>query len=158
MVAESVLLIEREEVCLFPRRQVTDPQLSHFAQGAASLPSYVRLQSPGQFFEEWLENILRGVSVQHYTKTVIDSAQAFGVAAQDVAIDQPDRESALAGPAPRAKYHTHMREGAAPAVAGDSVAVWRDAVRSDEDARPECSRRGGVRQARESLRNFQRTY
>ena len=158
MVAESVLLIEREEVCLFPRRQVTDPQLSHFSQGAVSLLSYVRLQSPGQFFEEWLENILHGVSVQHYTKTVIDSAQAFGVAAQDVAIDQPDRESALAGPAPRAEYHTHMREGAAPAVAGDSVAVWRDAVRSDEDARPECSRRGGVRQARESLRNFQRTY
>jgi hypothetical protein len=147
MVAETVLLIEREEACLFPRRQVTDPQLSHFAQGAVSLPSYVQRQSPGQFFEEWLENILHGVSVQHYTKTVIDSAQAFGVAAQDVAIDQPDRESVLAGSAPRAEYHMHTREGAAPAVAGDAVAVRRAAVCSDEE--------GGVRQARESLGNVQ---
>jgi hypothetical protein len=138
MVAENVLLIEREEVCLFPRRQVRDPQLSHFAQGAVSLLSYVRRQFTGQFFEEWLENILHGVSVQHYTPTV--------------------QASVLAGPAPRANYHMHMREGAAPAVAGDSVAVWRDAVRSDEEARTECSRRGGVRQARESLRNIQRTY
>ena len=82
---------------------------------------YVRLQSPGQFSEECLENILHGVSVQHDTATV--------------------REPVLAGSAPRAEYHTHMMEGAAPAVAGDSVAVWRDAVRSDEEACPERSRR-----------------
>jgi len=30
----------------------------------------VRLQSPGQFSEECLENILHGVSVQHDTATV----------------------------------------------------------------------------------------
>ena len=96
------------------------------------------LQSTEQFSEECLKNILHGVSVQHDTPTF--------------------HESVLAGPAPRATYHMHMREGAAPAVAGDSVAVWRDAVRSDEDARPECSRRGGMRQARESLGNVQRTY
>ena len=66
----------------------------------------VRLQSPGQFSEECLENILHGVSVQHDTATV--------------------REPVLAGSAPRAEYHTHMMEGAAPAVAGDCVAVWRD--------------------------------
>jgi hypothetical protein len=39
-------------------------------QGAVPLPSYVRLQFPGQFFEECLESILHGVSVQHYTPTV----------------------------------------------------------------------------------------
>lgn len=117
MVAEGMLLVEREEVCLSPRRQATDPQLNHIAQGTVSLPSYVRLQFPGQFLEEWLENILHGVSVQHDTPTF--------------------HESMLAGSAPRATYHMHMREGAAPAVAGDSVAVWRDAVRSGEDACPE---------------------
>ena len=73
-------------------------------------------QSTGQCSEECLKNILHGVSVQHDTPTF--------------------RESVLAGPAPRATYHMHMREGAAPAVAGDSVAVWRDAVRSDEEACP----------------------
>ena len=75
------------------------------------------LQSTGQFSEECLKNILHGVSVQHDTPTF--------------------HQSVLAGPAPRATtYHMHMREGAAPAVAGDSVAVWRDAVRSDEEACP----------------------
>ena len=38
-----------------------------------------REQSPGQFSEELLEKVLRGVSAQNYTDTVIDSAQAFGV-------------------------------------------------------------------------------
>ena len=119
---------EQQLLGILPRQSYPSPWLR----------TGVRLQSPGQFSEECLENILHGVSVQHYTPTVQDSV--------------------LAGPAPRAEYHTHMMEGAAPAVAGDSVAVWRDAVRSDEDARPECSRRGGMRQARESLGNVQRTY
>ena len=44
-----------------------------------SIQSKVRLDSPGQGSEEVLEKILLGVSVQHYTETVIDSAQAFGV-------------------------------------------------------------------------------
>jgi len=98
MVAERVMLIERREVA-GPDDYPTDPDLQkwvheagsayigdqkvrvthsrlrHVVHGAVPLQSYVPLQSPGQFAEEWLENILRGGSAEHYTETVIDSAR-----------------------------------------------------------------------------------
>jgi putative transposase len=102
MVAESVLLIEREELA-GPDYHPTDPALQKWAHDAGSiylgdqkvkvtrprlrdvvwgempLPSYQRLKTPGQFSEELLEKLLRGVSAQKYEETVLDAAQAFGV-------------------------------------------------------------------------------
>ena len=37
------------------------------------------LHAPGQFSEELLEKMLRGLSAQKYADTVINSAEAFGV-------------------------------------------------------------------------------
>jgi transposase-like protein len=48
-------------------------------QGEVPLKSYARLHATRDFSEELLEKILRGVSAQKYTETVIDAAQAFGV-------------------------------------------------------------------------------
>ena len=107
MVAESVMLIEREEVAgpdYYPtdpdlqkwaheagsifigdqKIRVKHPRLRHVVHGEVPMKSYVRLHSPGQFSEELLEKILRGVSAQKYTETVIDSAQAFGVSPSSV--------------------------------------------------------------------------
>lgn len=102
MVAESVMLIEREEVA-GPDYYPTDPDLQkwaheegsayigdqkvkvkrlrlrHVVHGEVPMKSYVRLHSPGQFSEELLEKILRGVSAQKYTETVLEAARAFGV-------------------------------------------------------------------------------
>jgi transposase-like protein len=46
--------------------------------------SYVRLHAPGQFSEELLEKILRGISAQKYEETVLDAAHAFGVSPSSV--------------------------------------------------------------------------
>jgi putative transposase len=102
MVAESVMLIEREELA-GPDYHPTDPALQKWAHEAGSiylgdqkipvmrprlrdivrgelpLQSYQRLKSPGPFSEELLEKLLRGVSAQKYEETVLDAAQAFGV-------------------------------------------------------------------------------
>lgn len=102
MVAESVMLIEREELA-GPDYHPTDPALHKWAheagsiylgdqkvkvmrprlrnvvQGELPLPSYQRLKTPGPFSEELLEKLLRGVSAQKYEETVLDAAQAFGV-------------------------------------------------------------------------------
>lgn len=102
LVAESVMLIEREEVAgpdydpIDPRLQkwaheegsiflgdqkisVKRPRLRHVRHGEVRLTSYERLRAPGQFSEELLEKILRGVSAQKYADTVITAAEAFGV-------------------------------------------------------------------------------
>lgn len=102
MVAESVMLIEREEMAgpdyhpsdpelqkwaheegsIFIGDQkvtVRRPRLRHVVRGEVSLKSYARLHAPGQFSEELLDKILRGVSAQKYADTVIGSAEAFGV-------------------------------------------------------------------------------
>jgi putative transposase len=107
MVAESVMLIEREEIAgpdYYPtdpalqkwaheagsifigdqKVRVKHPRLRHVVHGEVPMKSYVRLHSPGQFSEELLEKILRGVSAKKYTETVIDSAQAFGVSPSSV--------------------------------------------------------------------------
>lgn len=102
LVAESVMLIEREEVAgpdYYPtdpnlqkwaheagsifigdqKVRVTRPRLRHVVHGEVPVKSYERLRSPGQFSEEVLEKILRGVSAQKYEETVLDAAHAFGV-------------------------------------------------------------------------------
>jgi hypothetical protein len=102
MVAESIMLIEREELAgpdYYPthpglqkwaheagsayigdqKAKVTRPRLRDVGQGEVPLKSYARLHATGDFSEELLEKILRGVSAQKYTETVIDAAQVFGV-------------------------------------------------------------------------------
>ena len=102
MVAESVMLMEREEVAgpdYYPsapafkkwayeqgsiylgdqKVPVTRPRLRHVDQGEVTLQSYARLRSPGVFSEELLEKIQRGISAQKYADTVLDAAHAVGV-------------------------------------------------------------------------------
>jgi len=64
--------------------KVTRPRLRDVEQGAVPLKSYARLHATGDFSEELLEKILRGVSAQKYTETVIEAAQAFGVSPSSV--------------------------------------------------------------------------
>ena len=102
LVAESVMLIEREEIAgpdYYPsdpalqkwaheegsifigdqKVPVKRPRLRHVVHGEVPLKSYERLHAPGQFSEELLEKMLRGLSAQKYADTVINSAEAFGV-------------------------------------------------------------------------------
>ena len=102
MVAESIMLIEREELAgpdYYPTHPglqkwaheagsayigdqkvtVTRPRLRDVEQGEVTLKSYARLHATGDFSEELLEKILRGASAQKYTETVMDAARAFGV-------------------------------------------------------------------------------
>ncbi|MEK7350871.1 MAG: IS256 family transposase [Nitrospirota bacterium] len=107
MVAESVMLMEREEVAgpdYYPtdpafkkwahekgslylgdqKVKVTRPRLRHVEQGEVTLQSYARLRTPGAFSEELLEKILRGVSAQKYAETVLLAGEALGVSASAV--------------------------------------------------------------------------
>lgn len=102
LVAESIMLIEREELAgpddypTHPALQkwaheagsayigdqkvkVTRPRLRDVVQGEVPLKSYARLHATGDFSEELLEKILRGVSAQKYSETVLDAARTFGV-------------------------------------------------------------------------------
>lgn len=102
MVAESIMLIEREELAgpdYYPtnpdlqkwahesgsiyiadqKRKAKRPRLRDVVHGEVALKSYQALHSPGQFSEEMLQKILRGVSAQKYGETVIEAANAFGV-------------------------------------------------------------------------------
>jgi len=102
MVAESIMLMEREELA-GPDYHPTNPRLQKWAhegggifigdqklkakhprlrdieKGEVVLKSYQSLRSPGVFSEELLEKILRGVSARKYGETVIEAANAFGV-------------------------------------------------------------------------------
>jgi transposase-like protein len=107
MVAESVMLMEREEVAgpdYYPtdpafkkwaheegslylgdqKVKVTRPRLRHVEHGEVTLQSYARLRTPGAFSEELLEKILRGVSAQKYAETVLQAGEALGVSASTV--------------------------------------------------------------------------
>jgi len=107
MVAESIMLMDREEqtgVDYAP----TDPMLQKWASqggsvyigdqkvklqvprvrdrilGEVDLESYQKMKAPGQFSEELLQQILRGVSERKYEETVTQAAQAFGVSPSSV--------------------------------------------------------------------------
>ncbi len=102
MVAESIMLIEREELAgpdYYPTNpdlqkwaheagsiyiadqkiKVKHPRLRDVVHGEVPLKSYQKLHSPGVFSEELLQKILHGVSAQKYGETVIEAANAFGV-------------------------------------------------------------------------------
>lgn len=107
MVAESVMLMERE-VLAGPDYYPTSPNLKKWShengsvyiadqkvklkrprlrdarKGEVALKSYQSMSSPGVFSEELLGKILRGLSAQKYSETVISSANAFGVSASSV--------------------------------------------------------------------------
>jgi transposase-like protein len=107
MVAESVMLMEREEIAgpdYYPtdpafkkwaheegslylgdqKVKVTRPRLRHVEHGEVTLQSYARLRTPGAFSEELLEKILRGVSAQKYAETVLQAGEALGVSSSTV--------------------------------------------------------------------------
>jgi len=60
--------------------RVEHPRLRDRRQGCEiPLESYLKMKQRGQFSEELMEKILRGISTQKYSETVISSAEAFGV-------------------------------------------------------------------------------
>lgn len=107
MMAESFLLMDREEQS-GPDYAPTDPGLQKWAsqggsvyiavqkvkvqvprmrdpiRGEVPLQSYQKMKQPGQFSEELLLKLLRGVSEQKYEETVIQEAQVFGVSPASV--------------------------------------------------------------------------
>jgi len=106
-LAESIMLIEREELAgpdYYPSQahlqkwaheegsvyigdqkvKIKRPRLRDIEQGEVSLKSYKNMHSRGQFSEELLDQILRGVSAQKYEETVVNSAKAFGVSPSSV--------------------------------------------------------------------------
>jgi len=106
MVAETIMYIEREEIA-GPDYYPFSPDLQKWAsqggsiylgdqkivvnhprlrgsQGEIGLQSYERLKEPDAFSEELLSKILRGISAQRYSETVIGAARAFGVSAGSV--------------------------------------------------------------------------
>jgi putative transposase len=55
------------------------PRLRNIATGEVPLQSYQQMKEPGQFSEELLQKLLRGVSERKYGETVVEGAQAFGI-------------------------------------------------------------------------------
>lgn len=107
MMAESFLLMDREELS-GPDYAPTDPALQKWASqggsiyigdqkvkvqvprlrniafGEVQLQSYEKMKERGQFSEELLQKMLRGVSERKYEETVVQGAQAFGVSPSSV--------------------------------------------------------------------------
>jgi putative transposase len=106
-VAESILLMDREErsgldyaptdpllqkwasqpgsAYLGDQKvKLQVPRLRHKEEGELTLQSYAKMKAPGQFSEELLEQILRGVSGRKYEETVVEAAEAFGVSPSSV--------------------------------------------------------------------------
>lgn len=107
MMAESVMLLDREVMAgpdYYPTHsnlmkwshengsvyiadqkvKVKRPRLRDAKRGEVTLKSYQSMSNPGNFSEELLGKILRGLSARKYADTVISSAQAFGVSASSV--------------------------------------------------------------------------
>jgi len=101
MVAETVMLLEREELAgpdYCPKTRgvykwagqpgsvfigdqkvrVMHPRLRG-PHGEIPLPTYRKLRARRAFSEELLGKVLRGLSAQKYQETVVEAAQAFGV-------------------------------------------------------------------------------
>jgi len=108
MFAEAIMEMERQERA-GPDYHPTDPNIQKWASQQGSvyigdqkvrlfhprlrnqaegreipIESYVRMKQPGQFSDELMEKILRGISGQKYADTVIESAHAFGVSSSSV--------------------------------------------------------------------------
>lgn len=107
MLAESVMLIEREELAgpdYYPTNsklqkwsheegsvyigdqkvKINRPRLRYAGLGEVQLQSYENMRSRGQFSEELLEKMLRGVSSQKYEETILNAANAFGVSPSSI--------------------------------------------------------------------------
>jgi len=105
-VAEAIMYIEREEVS-GPDYYPVDPGIQKWASqggsiyvgdqkvqvehprlrgknGEIGLQSYERLKGRGAFSEELLGKVLRGISSQKYSETVLEAAKAFGVSSSTV--------------------------------------------------------------------------
>lgn len=106
-LAESIMLIEREELAgpdyhpTNPTLQkwahedgsiyigdqkikVSRPRLRNTESGEVDLRSYSKMREHGQFSEEMLDKIMRGVSAQKYEETVMGAASSFGVSPSSV--------------------------------------------------------------------------
>lgn len=106
MMAETIMYIEREEIA-GPDYQPFSPDIWKWAsqagsvyigdqkvkaahprlrgpQGEIPLKSYHRLKNPEGFSEELLMKVMRGISCQKYSETVVEAAEAFGVSASTV--------------------------------------------------------------------------
>jgi transposase-like protein len=106
MMAETIMYIEREEIS-GPEYQPLSSEIKKWAsqggsiylgdqkiavdhprlrgkKGEMVLESYQKMKEPGAFSEELLCKILRGISSQRYSETVIEAAGAFGVSASSV--------------------------------------------------------------------------
>jgi transposase-like protein len=107
MMAESIMLMEREELA-GPDYHPTNPKLQKWAHeegsvyigdqkvkinrprlrdiesGEVDLQSYKKMREHGQFSEEMLDKIMRGVSAQKYEETVMGAASSFGVSPSSV--------------------------------------------------------------------------
>ncbi len=106
MMAETIMYIDREEVAgadympISPdvRKWASQPGSVYIGdqkirvahprlrgpQGEIELKSYGKLKSPEGFSEELLNKVLRGISCQKYSETVVEAAQAFGVSASAI--------------------------------------------------------------------------
>ena len=107
MLAESIMLMEREELAgpdyqpINPNVQkwaheegsvyiadqkvkVKRPRLRDINTGEIKLKSYEKLSDEGQFSQDMLDKVLRGMSAQKYEETVMESASAFGVSPSSV--------------------------------------------------------------------------
>ena len=106
MMAETIMYIEREEIA-GPDYQPLSPDIRKWAsqagsvyigdqkiraehprvrglQGEIGLKSYQKLKEPDGFSEELLMKVMRGMSAQKYSDTVVEAAEAFGVSASSV--------------------------------------------------------------------------
>lgn len=107
MLAESIMLMEREELAgpdYHPtsgrlkkwahenssvyigdkKVKVSRPRLRDIEAGEIGLQSYHKMREQGQFSEELLDKVLRGVSAQKYAETVAGTAASFGVSSSSV--------------------------------------------------------------------------
>lgn len=106
MMAETIMYIEREEIS-GPEYQPFSPEVQKWAsqggsvyigdqkirvehprlrgaEGEIALKSYERLKEPSGFSEELLTKVMRGISCQKYSDTVVEAAHALGVSASSV--------------------------------------------------------------------------
>ncbi len=106
LMAETIMYIEREEIA-GPDYQPLSPEVRKWAsqggsvyigdqkiraqhprlrgtEGEIALKSYKKLKEPEGFSEELLDKVVRGMSCQKYSETVVEAAAAFGVSASSV--------------------------------------------------------------------------
>ncbi len=149
MMAETIMYIDREEIS-GPEYQPFSPAVQKWAsqggsvyigdqkiriehprlrgkEGEITLRSYKRLKEPDGFSEELLTKVMRGMSCQKYSDTVVEAAQAFGVSASSVSRHiiaatakqlQRFKERSLSGFAPFAIFLDTIHRGGEAFIVG----------------------------------------